>query len=345
MFKKSVRKHKNNLADLSINNLKINKMKKFLAMLVIPLMLAASCKKVEDTPPTSSTDSYKVMTEYMVDNNMDMGAILTDWIVGPPADVADVPAFIGGYDIIDIRGASDYAAGHIEGAVNVTLVDVVTHAASTTKPILVVCYTGQTAAHAVVALKLSGYQAKTLKWGMSGWRADLAGPWLANSGDVNGVTAIGHSNWVTTPTADVATFSTPKLTVSGTAEEMLAARVEYMLGNGFQGVTNTAVLDTPSDYFINNFWDQVDVDHYGHIAEAYRIKPLTVDGGEMLNLDASKTIVTYCWTGQTSSMVTAYLNVIGYNAVSLKFGSNGMIYSDLQSHQFVTPTVDLPVVM
>jgi rhodanese-related sulfurtransferase len=64
----------------------------------------------------------------------------------------------------------------------------------------------------------------------------------------------------------------------------------------------------------------------------------------MKNIDPDKTVVTYCWTGQTSSMVTAYLNVIGYNAVSLKFGANGMIYSNLESHKFVTPTVDLPIV-
>jgi 3-mercaptopyruvate sulfurtransferase SseA len=32
--------------------------------------------------------------------------------------------------------------------------------------------------------------------------------------------------------------------------------------------------------------------------------------GEINNLDPSKTVVTYCWTGQTSSMITAYLNVL-----------------------------------
>ena len=317
-------------------------MKKLIAILIIPIFMAVSCKKVEDDPVVS-TNAFKAMTEYMVDNNMDMDDIVTDWIVAPPA-AADVQTFINTYSIIDIRDAATFAAGHIEGATNSTLADILTTAGSTTKPILVVCYTGQTAAHAVVALKLSGYTAKTLKWGMSGWRADLAAPWEGNSGPVNGVTAIGHTNWVTTATTAPATFSAPDLTVSGSPEEMLKTRIDYMLGEGFKGVVNTDVLTTPGNYFINNFWDQVDVDHYGHIADAYRIKPITIANDEYLNLDPSKTVVTYCWTGQTSSMVTAYLNVIGYNAVSLKFGTNGMIYTDLQSHQFVTPTVDLPVV-
>tara|TARA_R110002050_G_scaffold263772_1_gene404423 strand:- start:19610 stop:20569 length:960 start_codon:yes stop_codon:yes gene_type:complete len=318
-------------------------MKKLLAIIIIPLFMAVSCKKVVDNP-TSSGNSYKVMTEYMVANNMDLDHILTDWIVAAPAAVADVPAFVAQYDILDIRDAAAYTAGHIEGATNSSLANIVKDAAGTSKPILVVCYTGQTASHAVVALKLSGYQAKVLKWGMSGWRADLASPWEGNSGPVNGVTAIGHTNWVTTSTASPVIYSTPDLTVSGTAEEMLKTRVNYMIGEGFKGIVNTEVLDNTGNYFINNYWDQVDVDHYGHIADAHRIKPLTIANDEMLNIDPSKTIVTYCWTGQTSSMVTAYLNVIGYNAVSLKFGTNGLIYTELQSHQFVTPTVDLPVV-
>ncbi len=117
-----------------------------------------------------------------------------------------------------------------------------------------------------------------------------------------------------------------------------------MLDNGFKGVPNGDVLADPSTFYINNFWDLVDYDHYGSINGAFRVKPLSITDDLMKYIDPDKTAVTYCWTGQTSSMVTAYLNVIGYNAVSLKFGTNGMIYSVLESHKFVTPTVSRPVV-
>jgi hypothetical protein len=43
-------------------------------------------------------------------------------------------------------------------------------------------------------------------------------------------------------------------------------------------------------------------------------------------------------------MVTAYLKVLGFNAKSLKFGTNAMIFSDITGHQYTVPTVDLPVV-
>lgn len=317
-------------------------MKKLFVLLFASLFIVTSCKKVEDTPD-STTSSYKTMTTYMVDNDMDLPKIITDWIVAAPA-LADVQTFIDGYDIIDIRGAQDFTVSHIDGAVNSPLADVLTAAANTTKPILVVCYTGQSAAHAVVALKLSGYQAKVLKFGMSGWRADLAAPWQANSGLVNGVTAIGHTSWVTTATAPVVSYSDPELSLSGDGAEMLKSRISYMLTNGFKGVANVDVLNATADYQINNFWDQVDVDHYGHITEANRVKPLSIANGEMKNMNPKKKLATYCWTGQTSSMVTAYLNIIGYDAVSLKFGTNGMIWSELQTHKFVTPIVDLPVV-
>jgi len=39
-------------------------------------------------------------------------------------------------------------------------------------------------------------------------------------------------------------------------------------------------------------------------------------------------------------MITAYLNVLGYNAKSLKFGSNAMIHDNLLAHKW---TADLPM--
>jgi len=287
------------------------------------------------------TSDFKVLTDYLVEQNLDLPEVLTDWIKGPPA-LADVDAFLADHDFIDVRAAGDFAGGHIDGAVNSPLADVLTHAANTTKPILVVCYTGQSAAHAVVALRLSGYtDAKVLLWGMSGWNPDFSTPWETAIGDV----AIGNSNWVSTNTTPVPEFFSPALATDGSdGASILAERVQVMLDGGFKGIGNTTVLDNPEDYYINNFWAQADLDTYGCIYTAYRVKPLSIANGEMKNYNPDKTAVTYCWTGQTSSMVTAYLNVIGYNAVSLKFGVNSMIYSNLEAHKFVTPTVALPVV-
>jgi len=55
---------------------------------------------------------------------------------------------------------------------------------------------------------------------------------------------------------------------------------------------------------------------------------------DLTTLPTDKTVVVYCWTGQTSAFLTAYLRILGYNAKSLVFGANGMIYNDLQGHKW-----------
>ena len=322
-------------------------MKKLALFLLVPFLVFSSCKKDNDDPKTDPDpqNKYGVLTTYLVDNSLDLDIVLDGWIIGAPA-LADVDGFIADHDFLDVRNPEDFALGHINGAVNTSLASILDAAANTTKPIVVVCYTGQSAGHATMALRLSGYaDAKVLKWGMSGWNSDFSAKWEANSGD-NGNTAIGNANWVDQNTTPVPEFGDPFL--SATADDgasILAERVQAMLDGGFKGIANLTVLDNPDNYYINNYWDQPDIDHYGCINTAYRVKPLTIANGEMKNYDPEKTAVTYCWTGQTSSMVTAYLNVIGFDAVSLAYGANGMIYDDLESHQFETPEVDLPVVI
>ncbi len=324
-------------------------LKYFFILALVPALFLTSCKEENDVftpePGPDPTVNFETLSTYMVANDLDLPDVLDGWITAAPAQ-ADLTTFLSTYDIIDIRSAEHFAAGHIDGAVNSSLANILTTASSTTKPILVACYTGQTASHAVVALRLSGHpDAKVLKWGMSGWNSSLSASWEGKSGATNGAVAEGNANWVTTPVATKQTFTYPGITTNASSgAAILEERVTAMLAGGFKGVNAADVLTTPADYFINNYWAQADVDHYGHIAGAYRVSPLSLENGEMANINADATVCTYCWTGQTSSMITAYLNVMGYNAVSLKFGSNNMIYPTLESHKFVTPTVDLPLV-
>ncbi len=319
-----------------------------LMFLFIPALLVSSCKKEKpDAPDVDPSLSFKTLKTYLVSNNMDLPNVLDAWIT--TADAVYTLMTDGDntndYYIIDLRAAADYDGGHIEGAVNATLGTLLNQASSSGgKPILVVCYTGQTASHAVVALRLSGYPtAKVLKWGMAGWNSNYTGSWDGGTGDA------GNTNWTAAPGNVTAnnTNSEPEYTTTATdGAAILTERVAAMLAGGFKGVSGATVTATPGNYFINNYWTTGDIEHYGHITGAYRILPLSLAGGEYLNLDPSKQIVTYCWTGQTSSMVTAYLNVLGYNALSLKFGANSLIYSTLESHKWSsTETRNYPVVV
>ena len=316
---------------------------------LLPMIMLNSCSDDGDDPQPEAQDRFDVLKTYMIDNDMDVSDVLVGWTT-TSTDVYDAMTDAeAGNDvyIIDIRKADDFAANRIEWAQNAPLADVVTTAADAEgKPIVVVCYSGQTAGHAVMALRLSGYaDAKVMLWGMCSWNATTATAW--NNAIANGNAAEGNPNWIV-PTGDIAADSpmtAPKVEyLSDDGAEILKEQISKMLTNGFKTVTNAEVLGTPTNYFINNFWDAGDVETYGNIKTAHRIKPLTLATGEYTSLDGTAKVVTYCWTGQTSSMLTAYLSVMGYDAYSLVYGANGMIYDNLTAHKFTTAaTKDYPL--
>ncbi|MCD4773898.1 MAG: hypothetical protein K8R41_11005 [Bacteroidales bacterium] len=309
---------------------------KFVWVLVLaPILFLNSCTDYEDIP--GPQDRFGVLKTYLIDNNMDLSVILTDWITTAEnvyTTMTDADA-TNDYYIIDIRAEEHYDEGHIEWAVNATLGGILEAAQNAGgKPIIVACYSGQGAGHAVVALRLSGYpDAKVMKWGMCSWNEATATSWTNGVGDA----AIGNANW-SNPPGDIQANTPHDAPVIEYLESdpavVLSEQVAKMLAGGFSAVSNESVLGTPTDYFINNFWAIGDIEHYGNISTAYQVKPLTLASGEYVYLDPAGKVVTYCWTGQTSSIVTAYLTVIGYEAYSLTFGTNGMIYSNLESHKW-----------
>ncbi len=298
--------------------MKKNWMKNLIVLSIIVLVFAGCAKK----------NDLDILLTYMDSNGMSITDLLAGWIIAPDSLIQ----VMNDHYIMDIRtsdkdenGVVDYEDGHIAGAVLTSLSTILNDAEKAgEKTIVVVCYTGQAAGHAVMALRLSGYDdAKVLKWGMSGWNSDFD-LWTKNCGQIE------SENWVAEPVAENTAFKYIQLECDATeGKEMLAERVNVMLNGEFKGIDADKVLNNPSNYFVNNYWAEDDVDKYGHIDTAYRIKPL-----DLQNLSTDKTIVTYCWTGQTSSMVTAYLTVLGYDATSLKYGTNSMIYDMLESHKW-----------
>ena len=281
-------------------------MKKERSLLLFAAMLTAAsmifligCKGEEGPAGPAAGTSFETLTTYMVENGMDIPDVLTGWII----DDSTLNADRDNYYIMDVRHQGDYDnLGHIEGAVSSTLDGILMDAANSGgRTIVVASYTGLASCYAVVALRLSGYpDAKTLKWGMSCWNG-IFDEWSGNIGSI----AVGHANWTTGATATAQEFNAPVFVTNATdGPGILAERVIAMLNNGFKGIDGAAVLDAPGGYFINNYWAQADVDHYGHITGAYRIKEnLSIAADGLKHLDPGKTVVTYCWTGQTASII------------------------------------------
>ena len=303
-----------------------------IGLLLIPTLFLTSCDRGSDIT-TTQTPAFTIMKDYMVANNLDIDKILVNtdgvkFVTAPPAD-ADLATFLAKYYIMDIRSASDFANGHIQGAINVPFTNILTNAPNAgTKPILVVCYTGQTACYGTALLRLYGYSnTQALKWGMSGWNSAVAGSWNNNIGSP----ADGNANWNYSVAPSNLVFSDPTITSFSTdGASILKARVEQVVADGFKGVSGSDVLASPSNYFVNNYFSSTDYQAFGHIANAYRINPLKLSDNSYLGLDPSNTakVATYCYTGQTSAVITACLRVLGYDAYSIKFGMNGLYNSN-----------------
>lgn len=290
---------------------------------LIPAFLFTSCKEENTT-----VDEYKILTDYLKANTRDFTDVLNGWVkAGSGINVNKTDYTVPDYYVMDFRSQVDYDNGHIKGAVLATMANLLNDAkAAGTKPILCVCYTGQTAARATGLLRLAGYTAYDLKWGMAGWHEDFQGKW--NTGAVQ----LGHANWIKTgaPVANTEHALPVLNTGKTTGAEILQARIEAAIANTAWSVSKTDVLANPANYWINNKWGQSVWDTYGHITGAYRIdEDLKLDNMKYLDPKAT-TLVTYCYTGQTSSISTAFLNVIGFdNAKSLSFGANGIIHDDM----------------
>lgn len=228
--------------------------------------------------------------------------------------------------IIDIRGDEYSDIGHIEGAVQVAPTSVIAHLdgmdVTTYDKIVIVCYTGQTAAYVVSLANMAGYETESLAFGMSSWNPATAGPWNSNA-----------KNTYATQLEETANTkgdegAMPVLeTGFEAAEDILDARIAEVNSAGFADgkISATEVWANPEDYYIVNYWPEENY-NLGHIPGAIQYTPNTsmLTTADLKTLPADKTIVVYCYTGQGSAFLTPYLRVLGYDAKSLLFGINGM---------------------
>lgn len=300
-----------------------------IAFLLIPALFLTSCDRGEDPGDGPiATPAFTLMADYMMANDLDLDHVIKNvngvkFVQGAPAD-ADLPAFLAKYYIMDIRNSDDFNISHIEGAHNVAFGDILIEAAKANKQILVVCYSGQTACYGTSLLRMYGYDdAQALKWGMSGWNAATAGAW---NGQIGSNPAQGKLISDDAPNNEK--FENPIITIlSQDGSEILRQRVEAVVAAGFKNVKNGDVLGSPSSYFINNYYSATDYKDFGHIEGAYRVKEVLLlkeNGHQTLDPESGAKVVTYCYTGQTSAVVTAWLNVLGYDSYSLLYGMNGL---------------------
>ncbi len=245
--------------------------------------------------------------------------------------------------ILSIRGASDYAKGHIPGAVNIGFRSVFTEENLSKLPmnkqIVVYCYTGHTASQITALLNVYGYDAMCLKWGMVSWTSDtdIAPGFYDRSTVPNYPVYIGDQpgnlGGATTVLADVrqcggdepAPTTTEEVDTDGVD---LASQIQAYLSSGKAPAISAAALydnindgDQSNDPFILSIRSASQYAK-GHIpgAEHIGFTSLFTDENMSKLPDDDQQIVVVCYTGHTASQATALLNVNGFNATALKFG-------------------------
>ena len=298
-------------------------------LLAVSLIMVVGCDKDSPNKPEPINEFELVAAVgdvYFTDYQTQSGAGVNIAISAVSDNLLDGNTANDPY-IIDYRAAADYADGHIMGAVNFPLSDLMSKVADGTVPqdktILNVCYTGQTSSAATSVLNLLGYEAQSLLFGMCSVDTSISGTdkWLGQiAADEHGGDLVSTAS-TTTTNYEFPTLSTGK----ETAEEII---MEQFQASGWT-ISANDVWDNPGNYFIINYWPAAEYATPGHIPGAYQFTPKSsLKTTEMLNLlPTDKTVVVYCYTGQTSAQVATYLRMLGYDAKSLLYGTNGFAYN------------------
>ncbi|MBC8400037.1 MAG: rhodanese-like domain-containing protein [Candidatus Marinimicrobia bacterium] len=253
------------------------------------------------------------------------------------------------YFVLDLRGVDDYNTYHIQDAFNATLgtmFDVIEDNNTSGKTVLTVCYSGQSASFAQAILNIKDIPAKLLLFGMSSVRVEND-VWTGNCHNKVEMGA-DSVNWVYTASGSLLSFDYPTLdTGEEEAEDILDARIDAAIAAWGDGllVAGSDILTDPVGYNIINYWGTTDAYHtgnpyetLGHFDGALQMTPgtLTMDGN-LSAFDPAGGNIFYCWTGQTAAAALAYLNIVGYETKSVKYGVNSMIWDKLGGHKWSKP--------
>ena len=109
----------------------------------------------------------------------------------------------------------------------------------------------------------------------------------------------------------------------------------------------SSFFDDLSSYFILNYWPHGEYITPGHIEGAYQYTPKVdlLSDAKLNTLPTDQKIAVYCYTGQTSAQLTAYLRILGYEAYSVTYGVNGFSYDQMIKSKYTEPTGDYSAIL
>ncbi|KNZ43383.1 rhodanese-like domain-containing protein [Acetobacterium bakii] len=289
----------------------MSKKSRILVLLVVILSVVTLSACSTGTAQTDTKDETGVVEQ-----------AVNDYFANMPEDIykIDQVAFVDkvkageAMTILDIRSADAYAQGHIKGAISMpwgpNFAENLTKIPND-KPVMIYCVTGQTAGQTVLLLNVAGFDTKSVNLG-----------WNLGISKVEGVDAVTE----TTVNAFDASVNTE-----------IDADIQKAIEDYYTGLSDVAET-TYANYKITEdaakaaldakdasvtFLDARKADDFakGHIEGAVNIPFGKGMETQFSTLPMDKTIIVYCYTGQTAAQTVAGLRLLGYDAVSLNSGT------------------------
>jgi len=308
----------------------------FFALIVLLTtgFMLSSCQqnKAQQVPPQQTELSANVLAQYFEQHGNYLNSDIAPAIISA-ADVYKNRKH--NIKVIDLRPTQEFDAGHIEGAVNIQMNELLNYytqriEALAFDTIVLVCDKGQTSSFVTGIMRLLGYNNTfSMRFGMSSWNRAYGD---AGWDKIIGNELVGKLETTVNPKPAAGNYPTihsasllPFAAAMERADTLLSKPISSAL------IDYKAILNNPGKYYVINYWPEEKYLNPGHLPGAvqYTPKKSLLTNAELSTLPLDKPIAVYCFTGQHSANVVAYLKMLGYDAYSVKFGNNAFINQTL----------------
>jgi rhodanese-related sulfurtransferase len=305
--------------------------------LLITAIVFASCSGSEnENEQITQSNESEILLQYLENN-------------GNIVNLQAIPFFIDAeeiyknskttnYYVIDIRSERDFEEGHIKYAVNIQPENILDYfenkiESNSFKKIAIVCNNSHQSGYVVAILQMLGYNnTYNLRFGMSAWNDQIARRfWYANiSDELEG--RLETTSHPKNEPGNLPSINTGKTT----GYEILRERAQKALEIKWEDISIAYkdILGKTDNYYVINYWPQALYDQ-GHLPGAiqYNPKKSLHSSEDILTLPTDRPLVAYCYSGQNSVYVSAFLAVMGYDFRSLDYGSNGFVHTTMKTTQ------------
>jgi len=298
-----------------------------LTFVALSIVLLVFCKKELDTrQDCDSTDSIvdetELLLEYLEKNGDPVNCESTCLVSA--REVHD--QLYGNQYVLDLRTKNAFDASHIPGAVQMPLNKLFFHFEETIKPmkydrIVLACNTGQSAVYATSLLRMMGYKnVYALKWGMSSWNSQLSKKWVDHPVVSEKLEMSKSASMLTKPN------DLPEITTNKSwRNEILKCRVKKLLAGGFKKVSVYAdeLNETSKNQIVIAYVSKKLYDR-GHLKDAihFPVRESLARESDLLKLPTDKEILIYSENGFESANAVAFLQILGYDAKTVRYGMN-----------------------